>query len=66
MISRWHAVGEEEQDADWICELHANGVGVNSGMRNAECGKSATGKVRKIRYGTFLTLPVAIRSSRSG
>ena len=26
-------------------------VGVNSGMRNAECGKSATGKVRNIPAG---------------
>ena len=36
-------------------------VEVNSRMRNTECGKSATGKVRNIRHGTFLTLPVAIR-----
>ena len=28
--------------------LQPTRVGVNSGMRNAECGKSATGKVRNI------------------
>ena len=34
-----------------VVKQRAYRVGVNSGMRNAECGKSATGKVRNIPAG---------------
>jgi len=37
----------------------SSGVRVLCGMRIAECGKSATGNLRKIACGTFRKLPVA-------
>ena len=67
LLERWVDPGGFRWNDYWHLIAGRITIYLGSGkLRNAECTKSATDKVRNIRHGTFLTLPFANRSSRSG